>query len=284
MSAQNFKALAEQITLSCELISESLKAISGESALSAAQSLQTTLVKSVGLLGAEITRFETEIKSNAVALVASMLAGGEVTLDALVKAAGLELVPTSVYLTKASPAVAQVIEQTKPIEKEVAKTAGGLDPSLQEPIKPSQKLIAPYKTPLKYYDPATGCGWSGRGPVPTWFKALLDSGRSRESLLLTSKPETEVVKALAPAPVTDVEPVANQNTSPVQAPVVEAQSAAVATDAIGDALETEGQFDASVFDFDPVVATKVVKVDPEMAEFLNDFATRPYAQILAKQD
>jgi DNA-binding protein H-NS len=33
------------------------------------------------------------------------------------------------------------------------------------------------KVPVKYRDPATGTGWSGRGLQPKWLKAALATGR-----------------------------------------------------------------------------------------------------------
>lgn len=36
--------------------------------------------------------------------------------------------------------------------------------------------------PIKYRDPKSGLGWTGRGPQPKWFKDLVDGGTTREDL------------------------------------------------------------------------------------------------------
>ncbi len=36
----------------------------------------------------------------------------------------------------------------------------------------------------KYYNPATGDSWSGRGRVPRWLAAEMEKGRAKESFLV----------------------------------------------------------------------------------------------------
>jgi DNA-binding protein H-NS len=42
--------------------------------------------------------------------------------------------------------------------------------------------------PIKYRDPETGRGWSGRGRMPVWLALKLESGMNREDFAVESPP------------------------------------------------------------------------------------------------
>lgn len=54
-------------------------------------------------------------------------------------------------------------------------------------IKPAEKTKT--KVEQKYFNPdKPEQTWSGRGVKPLWFKASLDNGHSKESMLIENKP------------------------------------------------------------------------------------------------
>lgn len=58
-------------------------------------------------------------------------------------------------------------------------------------LTPSQlfdRLFPAEPTPPKYFDPASGKSWSGRGVVPKWLQALCVDGVTLDNFL-TVKPE-----------------------------------------------------------------------------------------------
>lgn len=99
-----------------------------------------------------------------------------------------------------------------------------------EVIVPTQKLTAPYKNPVKFFDPATGMGWSGRGPMPAWLKDLLKTGKSLEDFRVVAAAGAESTVQSEPAVASSTPAVAV-----VSEPVAAADTAApVATDAAAE--------------------------------------------------
>ncbi len=57
-------------------------------------------------------------------------------------------------------------------------------PVKNEPVSRSDKRAA---VKPKYRDPASGKTWTGRGVMPKWMKAAVETGRSRDEFLIQSE-------------------------------------------------------------------------------------------------
>jgi hypothetical protein len=72
-------------------------------------------------------------------------------------------------------------------------------------VRENLRLQAAYLHPVKFRDPTTGAGWSGRGPMPKWLKALLVDGKTVEAFRVGGEAPAaavvaeEVASAAAPA-------------------------------------------------------------------------------------
>lgn len=49
---------------------------------------------------------------------------------------------------------------------------------LSAEVRENLRLQAGYMHPVKFRDPSTGAGWTGRGPKPKWLKDLCLNGKT----------------------------------------------------------------------------------------------------------
>lgn len=260
----------------------------GESGVRGANEIEFALLSMTGAFQAWKRVFEASIQQAAIDRVTSLLSSGVISAADL----GL-LVSGAVVVTEAEPVAEPTIvaaaEPETVVEPLATLTPDATPetPTTPAAIVPAQALTAPYKSPVKYFDPATSFGWSGRGPVPKWFSdLLLATGKGKDAFLVTSQP---VVTPATDTPATEASPVTqdavievtqtNETESVEIAPVCasfDAELPSVADiappagtfdidDLLGDFISADDEFDigAPAIDHD------------ELSDFLVDFESVP---------
>ena len=125
------------------------------------------------------TGLERQREESVVARVVDMLKAGAITLEQLGAKAGV-----------AVPAAATVAGATMMLAPADAPVA----------VRQNLRLQAAYVNAVKYRDPQTQQGWSGRGPMPKWLKAKLAAGATLDAYKVGGEGEA-AAPAAAPAPV-----------------------------------------------------------------------------------
>lgn len=289
----------------------------GESGLARAEGVEKALSEAgeavaaavqVALLGAgeRAAALRKQVQDAAVARVLQMLSTGALSLADL----GVQVAPAM----KAAPATVPVPVPTVAPASEVVAAAA---PASTPVLVPTQPLTAPYKNPVKFFDPASGAGWSGRGPLPKWLAALLVDGKTLEDFRVGAQPAASsgaaVTQPVASSEASAQAAAAVANEAAEATPVAEtAQTAATGGDAEGDASFDAGPAEApeaqeavgfavavavaadagdapaasldigdavsfDVANFDDVVMPKAPAADDGMGEFIEFFATMPGA-------
>jgi hypothetical protein len=247
----------------------------GEAGLLLAESIQGDLAGVLEAVTSGLTTAKAvaDVRVNALRIeskdaildrVAGLIAGGTLSLADLAARLGIAAVATApapspeVVAVAVAAAPAAAVPAAAPEAPAAAHVAAApvIDPSA---IVPKQALTAPYKNPVKYFDPVSGNGWSGRGPMPAWFAALLVDGKTKEDFRVAA------VAPAAAAPAAEAAPAAPAEST---APAVAAAPVEASASDIGDVVS----FDASVLDDD--VTAPVAKGADDIGEFLEDFATR----------
>lgn len=254
-------------------------AVSAEHELTeATQAIEASLAAARAAATNRAVRIRAELREAAMTEVVAMLRDGSVTLADIAARAGVAIEGNMTFervaVLSTAPvvapvALAPVAAAPAPAPVQVPLVAANGAP-LPADVRENLRLQAGYMHPVKFRDPTTGAGWSGRGPTPKWLKALCVGGKTVEDFrvngagsaaapaaqVAAETPAAEVVAAeVAAAPVVQVEP---------EAPVVEAAALAVApadvTPAVdvspapaaadADIGEEVGSFDASGLDGD----------------------------------
>lgn len=289
----------------------------GESGLARAEGVEKALSEAgealaaavqVALLGAgeRAAALRKQVQDAAVARVLQMLSTGALSLADL----GVHVAPAM----KAAPAPAPA-PATVPTVAPASEVVAAAAPASTPVLVPTQPLTAPYKNPVKFFDPASGAGWSGRGPLPKWLAALLVDGKTLEDFRvgaqLVASSGGAVTEPVASSEAAAQAPAAVANEAAEATPVAEtAQTAATGGDAEGDASFDAGPAEApeaqqavavavavaadagdapaasldigdavsfDVANFDDVVMPKAPAADDGMGEFIEFFATMPGA-------
>lgn len=180
-----------------------------------------------------------------------LVKSGELSLERIAEAAGIKLsrpapAPAPVAVAPVAPVVVSAAAP-KPAAPAVESA------SVKAAEAPSSAQVfalrRPYKSSIKYVDPATGQGWTGMGPKPKWFKAYMAAGMSITELEVAHSAQSDVKRA-GDAPAADV-------------------AAAEASSDIGVAAS----FDASDFGVDDIDGTSVAaKVDGDIGEMLGELS------------
>lgn len=235
--------------------------------------------------GTRAQSLRAELNQSALARVVAMLQDGTLNIEQLAAQSGVAA-PAAAIETPAAP-VAPIVAQA-PVDAPVAAAALPTAPiataetaetaetaataaKLPSAIRTNLALQAGYLNAMKYRDPATGAGWTGRGPTPKWLKELCVDGVTKDDFLVKSEVVAIESAAAAPAP-TEQQSQAASEESPstvVVEPAVEA-SAPADTD-IGE--EVVGSFDASGFDSDlDAPALSGVDDDDDIGEIVQGIA------------
>lgn len=165
---------------------------------------------------AHATALRAEVRDEALARIVLLLNSGSVTLaDITSRLAGPAVVePTVTVLPVVESVVALPAVEAVPDIAEIASVVEFVEslvvaevPALAQPVEtpkaqpvvgmlvPTQRLTAPYKYAVKFFDPASGAGWSGRGPMPKWFSDLLVNGKTKEDFRVVAQAPTPFVTA-----------------------------------------------------------------------------------------
>jgi hypothetical protein len=261
----------------------------------ATQAIEASLAAARAAAADRAVRIRAELREAAMTEVVAMLRDGSVTLADIAARAGVAIEGNMTFervaVLPAAPvtppvALAPVVAAPAPAPVQVPLVTANGAP-LPADVRENLRLQAGYMHPVKFRDPTTGAGWSGRGPTPKWLKALCVDGKTVEDFRVTGAepasapaaqvaaetPAAEVVAAeVAAAPAVQVEP---------EAPVVEAADPAAApadvtpaadaspTDA--DIGEEVGSFDASGLDGD-LNAPVGSEGDDDIGEFVAGIA------------
>lgn len=213
-------ALAGNITKALESAGGSLQdklalAVQAERELSdASRAISEHLNTARSVAADRAFALHAEIREAAIAQVVRLLNEGTLTLEALAarmnKPAGLPASP--VQASEAAPISAEA-HAAPTVSLAPAPSKASMSASARENLR----VQGGYLNKLKFFDPTTGLGWSGRGPMPQWLKDLAANGRSVEEFRVAQEPAVET-PAAAPA-ATPTAPVA-------EAPAVEAATPA----------------------------------------------------------
>lgn len=188
-----------------------------EAATAMEASLQAARAAAVG----RASRLRAEIREGALKEVAAMLRDGSVTLADIASRAGVAIEGNMTFERVAVIEPALIAAVPAPV---VVVAASG--PTASAEVRENLRLQAGYMHPVKFRDPATGAGWSGRGPTPKWLKALCVDGKTIEDFRVGSNEPAAAPAATDPA------------TTPAEAPVAEV--AAVVVDVAAEApVESE---------------------------------------------
>lgn len=220
-----------------------------------------------------------EMDGEALARVVALLDAGSISLGDL--AARMANVPQASVVALhavAAPAVpapvmvAPVVAPAAP-----APVVVKLDSALPAEIRENLRLQNGYLNAVKYRDPTTGAGWSGRGPMPKWLKALLVDGKTLADF--STAAAASAAPVAAPAPVeAAVSPEAEPAVEVVPAAVVavdDAQPAALVVDASIDIGDDLGSFDATGMVGD--LNTAPGALDDDIGEIVQGIASMPLA-------
>lgn len=239
----------------------------------------------IAAAGARATALRAEVQEEALARVVLLLNSGSITLaDITSRLVGAAAVEPAVFALPVAQVVAEVVAAVAIVEAAtaveavvVAQAPAPVEAQTVEVIAkapvagvlvPTQALTAPYKNAVKFFDPASGAGWSGRGPMPKWFSDLLVNGKTKEDFRVVAQaPTTPAAVVEAPAAIQS-ESAAAVEAAPVPEPVTPIIAADIAAD-IGTDIGADVSFDAN-FDFDEVTAP--AKRDDDIGEFIIEFA------------
>jgi hypothetical protein len=237
----------------------------------AAQAIEASLSAAISVAASRAARLRVEIREAALVEVTALLRNGTLTMADLAARSGVAIEGNMTFerVAGATPAPA----------KALAPVVAAPDATLSAEVRENLRLQAGYMHPVKFRDPVTGAGWSGRGPTPKWLKALCVGGKTVEDFRVgaagpaaasnaptlptgaeTSAAEVATVENSA-APVAQVEP---------QAPAVDAEAAAPAT-ANAVAGDEVVSFDASGLD-DDLNAPARGEGDDDIGEFVTDIS------------
>lgn len=196
-----------------------------EAATAMEASLQAARAAAVG----RASRLRAEIREGALKEVAAMLRDGSVTLADIASRAGVAIEGNMTFERVAVIEPAPIAAVPAPV---VVVAATG--PTASAEVRENLRLQAGYMHPVKFRDPATGAGWSGRGPTPKWLKALCVDGKTIEDFRVgATEPaaapaatDTATAPAESPAVVVAAVAVDGAAEAPVEAGVPAAEAAA----------------------------------------------------------
>lgn len=200
--------------------------------------------------GEQTASLMTQRRDAAVAVVAAMLADGSLGVEQLTKIAGVAMPKDATWVLPSSADQIAAMNAAEAAKKPataaaVARAARATSPAApanaSRSLRENMAVQAGYLNPVKYRDPVTGAGWSGRGPMPKWLKDLAADGKSVEDYRVDAAP------VAAPA-AQQVAPVAKSPAGEAPAPAAAEPQAASKED--GDDLGTMMSFDATNFDAD----------------------------------
>ncbi|GEM_PF-5183986 len=195
----------------------------------AATAMEASLQAARAAAAGRASRLRAEIREGALKEVAAMLRDGSVTLADVACRAGVAIEGNMTFERVAVIEPAPAAAAPAPV---VVMAASGPQPSAE--VRENLRLQAGYMHPVKFRDPATGAGWSGRGPTPKWLKALCVDGKTIEDFRVgATEPaaapaatDTATAPAEAPAVVVAAVAVDGAAEAPVEAGVPAAEAAA----------------------------------------------------------
>lgn len=232
----------------------------------AASALQVVMTEAKAAVAARAAEVRAAMDEAALVRIVEMLDAGSLTLAGIASRMAVPPVAPVVSLVAVTPPVvpaaaveapvaapAPVVITPKLAQPQVDANGDALSPEVRENLR----LQKGYMFPVKYRDPVSGAGWSGRGPMPKWLKALLVDGKSLADFAATA--ESAAAPAAEPAPVASATEVATEVAAP----------AAAAID-IGSEVAS---FDAS--DMDDDLSVKAGGEHDDIGEIVIDIAQMP---------
>lgn len=223
-----------------------------------AQAIEASLAAARAVAANRAVSIRTELREAAVTEVAAMLRDGSVTLADLAARAGVAIEGNTTFERIAVTAPAPAVSAPAPAQIPAVDANGA---PLSAEVRGNLRLQAGYLHPVKFRDPATGAGWSGRGPMPKWLKALCVDGKTVDDFRVgaiepaakpADAPATAHVAEVPAAEVVTAELAAAQVAAKVEAQgsAVEVVQAATPVAADADIGEEVVSFDASGLDGD----------------------------------
>lgn len=256
--------------------------------LSAAEAVESELAEAASaielafgaaklIVATRTAELRAEVDAAAMARVVSLLDAGTISLADL--AARMTNAPQAAAVVTlhavaapAAPAPVVVVPAMTPAAAVVAK----VDPALPAEIRENLRLQNGYLNAVKYRDPATGAGWSGRGPMPKWLKALLVDGKTLADFLAAAPVAAPVAAApVADEPAAAAAPVAAVEAAEVVAGAAQEDGVAQGADESFDIGDDLGSFDASGMAGD--LNTAPGGLDDDIGEIVHGIASMPLA-------
>lgn len=233
------QGLEAKIELACRLDTEVQTLVGGIAAATAALLTQSK---------EQVASLTAQRREDAVSVVTSMLADGTLDIAQLAKLAGVAPAKEVTWVLPKSP---EQIAADRPATASVVAAAVAVAPT-PAPVAPANAsrslrenmaVQSGYLNPVKFRDPATGAGWSGRGPMPKWLKDLAAGGKSIEDYRVGAAPAAAAapVVPVVTAPAAEARATVPAPSAPAQQPEVNASDADIGTMV---------SFDASGFDAD----------------------------------
>lgn len=219
----------------------------------AAQAIEASLSAARAAAASRAASIRAEIREGALTEVAAMLRDGSVTLADLAARAGVAIEGNMTFERVALIAPASVAATPAPAQ--IPATAANGAP-LSAEVRENLRLQAGYMHPVKFRDPTTGAGWSGRGPTPKWLKALCVDGKTVEDFR---------VGGTEPAPNPD----SNSAAEPVASAAAVTPAAEVATVEVGAAPVAQAEPTAPAVD--AVAAAAPVAADADIGDEVTSF-------------
>lgn len=289
---------------------EGLAAATGEAGLAsiektekelrdAAKAIATQFDESIKVATARATEVRSNMNEHALSQVVALLNSGTLSMaDIVARLNVAPLVPAVADAPAAEILVAQpapvsqptvpapetpaVVDTTPPAVQSMAQS----EPLVVAPAPapaivcaellplPTQRLTAPYKTPVLFRDPVSGAGWSGRGPTPKWFADLCVNGKTKADFRVgaqvvtvpaTSPAAADVFKLTGSSAAADTDNAKN----PLDLELDDILPPAAKTDDIGDDIGGDASFDGG--DFSISTDPTVDKTGDDLKEFLVGF-------------
>ena len=163
----------------------------------AAKALEANLQAARSAVSTRISALRAQVRESALVEVVSALHDGTLTLADIAARAQL---PMDTQLTFERVANVVTPASTTSVPQAAAgysaPTVDAQGAPLAPEIRENLRLQAGYLHPVKFRDPSTGAGWSGRGPTPKWLKALCVGGKTPSDFAVGATP------ASTPAPPT----------------------------------------------------------------------------------
>lgn len=147
----------------------------------AAQAIQHNLQAARMAAAERAAKIRAEIRENALIEIVAALRDGTLSLAEIAALAGVALTieqGAAVAADTALPVAAPIAQQGADAAEPKKTPADGQ--KVSQAVRENLRLQSGYMHAVKFADPNTGAGWSGRGPTPKWLKDLCVDGKTIE--------------------------------------------------------------------------------------------------------